>query len=352
MQENNYNNGMYGGYYPPNVPNLQEYRYIPRGIHPEFYEKKKKIKRVALLVSLSLVFLWLISKFWIYGYLFGMQFIGFSYNSVVGFLNDPAIGKVISIILSILIFTLPFVIVFKAGKYRISNLVPLNKPDKKLILPLFLCGIAFCSISNIISGYFQSIFDIFGIGYNVNYEQNPDGFFGFMLSLISVVLVPALVEEFACRGIILGSLRKFGDSFSIICSAILFGLMHGNFEQMPFAFLVGLILGFITVKSGSMWIAVAVHAFNNLSSVVLSYILPLMPVQLQNLLYIVLMTVYMISGFIGIVLLRNKKSDFFNFKKQDSNIKESNKYKWFFTSPFIIVFTVLCILDSLKYFVF
>ena len=83
-------------------------------------------------------------------------------------------------------------------------------------------------------------FESFGFNYEVSQTESPDGILGFMLTFIAIAVVPPLVEEFACRGLILGSLQKFGNGFAIVCSAILFGLMHGNFRQIPFAFLIGI----------------------------------------------------------------------------------------------------------------
>lgn len=354
MQQNNFNNnyGAFGGYTPPAAPNgYYGYGYFPPNFNPKEYEEKKALKRAAWFISLSLIALCVISEIWVYGYIFVMSALGFSYEETINILYEPAVMSVLSIFISMFVFTLPFIIIFKIGKYRISNLVILEKPKKELFLPLTLIGIAFCSLANIATSYTQSIFDLFGVDYSVNYGEDPSGFFGFMLSLISTVIVPAFVEEFACRGIILGVLRKFGDGFAIIASSILFGLMHGNFEQMPFAFMVGLILGFITVKSGSLWIAMFVHGFNNFSSVVLSYALPTFTVQIQNLIYICLTAVYLLLGILGVFILKNKNSEFFNFRKSEITAKEKTKYIWLFTSPFIIVFTGLCVWDSLQFFV-
>ena len=169
-----------------------------------------------------------------------------------------------------------------------------------------------------------------------------------MLSLIATAVVPPLVEEFACRGIILGCLRRFGDGFAVLISAILFGLMHGNFDQMPFAFMVGLALGYIVVKTDSLWIAVAVHAANNLVSVVFEYLLAGLSQNSQNLIYSLYLMAGLILGKIGAVLLSDREG--FNFKKSDTESSFKQKVKWFFTSPVIIIFAVLCVLESLLYF--
>ena len=39
--------------------------------------------------------------------------------------------------------------------------------------------------------------------------------------------------------------------------------MHGNLEQIPFAAVLGLYLGYATLRSGSVWVAVVIHFINN-----------------------------------------------------------------------------------------
>ena len=76
---------------------------------------------------------------------------------------------------------------------------------------------------------------------------------------MDTAIVPAVFEEFAFRGVVLNKLRKFGDSYAIIMSAVLFGLMHGNLSQIPFAFILGLVIGFIAVKTNSIIPGILIH---------------------------------------------------------------------------------------------
>ena len=46
-------------------------------------------------------------------------------------------------------------------------------------------------------------------------------------------------------------------------SAFLFGLFHGNLLQTPYAFLVGLVLGYVAVEYSVGW-SMVLHIFNNL----------------------------------------------------------------------------------------
>ncbi len=86
---------------------------------------------------------------------------------------------------------------------------------------------------------------------------------GTVFYFIAICIAAPLGEEFVFRGVLLGYLRKYGDWFAILTSAALFGLMHMNFYQTPYAFLVGLVFGFITVKTGSVLCAMLLHIINN-----------------------------------------------------------------------------------------
>ena len=260
----------------------------------------------------------------------------------------------VQIFMSLFLFTVPFIFFYKLGGYRISDLVILKKPNKGTTLPLFLIGISFCSFANIATSYMETFFDIFKeifhVDYSVNFGQNPTGIYGFILQCISTVMVPALVEEFACRGLLLGSLKKYGEGFAVFTSAIVFGIMHGNFEQMPFAFLVGMVLGFITIKSGTVWIAVAVHAFNNGVSVFYSYFLNTIPIQIKNITYIFFLCVSLFMGILGVILMNDRDGSFFRLNNMNTASTEKQKYRWFFLRPLVIAFIGICFYDSFSYF--
>ena len=70
-------------------------------------------------------------------------------------------------------------------------------------------------------------------------------------------------EEILFRGLILRSMEPYGKKFAIFASSMLFGLYHANFVQIPFAFMVGLVLGYVTVEYNIGW-AIVLHMFNNL----------------------------------------------------------------------------------------
>lgn len=312
-------------------------------------EKKRKVKRIAAITGGA--FLAEEAFVLILNLLLSLFVTIFRSNEVVApILFDPITENVLEIIFSICAFTLPFIVVFKIGKEKISEIVSLKKPKKENLLPLVLFGIGFCSFSNVATSVAGSFFTGLGFEYDASFIEGPNGVVSAVLLVISVAIVPPLVEEFALRGIVLGSMRKFGDAFAIIVSAVLFGIMHGNFEQMPFAFLTGLALGFIAVKSGSLWPAIFVHAWNNASSLFFTFGMNALSDRVQNTIYVLYLAVSMFAAVFALTLVKNGQ-EFFSLEKGEEDIKFSEKLKYFFLSAPIIVYVVLLFAQMFKYFV-
>ena len=89
-----------------------------------------------------------------------------------------------------------------------------------------------------------------------------------VLLLISSSMVPAFCEELLFRGTALTALRPFGKTTAVLGSAVLFALMHGSATQLLYTMVAGVVLALATMECNSLWIAVLIHLFNNLMSVV------------------------------------------------------------------------------------
>lgn len=322
---------------------MPQNHYFWYGLSPKAYEEKRAIKKAALTIGGAFLVILAISVLITYLYIIIKNIFSIPDRAFYDFLTEPAMAQIIQIAFSITCFTLCFALVFKIAGYHISSLVPLKKVGKDIALPMFFFGMAFCSFANIATAYLSNFFSQFGFDYDRGDDVLPKGVFGFLLVFIARAVVPALVEEFACRGLVLGSLRRFGDGFAILISAILFGLVHSNFEQIPFAFMVGLILGFAVVKTNSLRVAIVIHFCNNFISVFFSYFLGAVSSNVQNLIYL---TFLLVSLLLGILFLSssNLPENLFSLKPSNTESTEKQKYKWFFTSPAIIIFSILCII--------
>jgi membrane protease YdiL (CAAX protease family) len=82
----------------------------------------------------------------------------------------------------------------------------------------------------------------------------------------SMILVAPVMEELIFRKVLFERLRPYGNGFAVIATAVLFGLYHGNLEQIPYAVLAGLFLGTIMAITGDIRITMMFHFVNNLIS--------------------------------------------------------------------------------------
>ncbi len=254
------------GFYGNNYPNSGGYfPQRPASDNSGYLRDYKNIRYFSILASVGIfgfylvqtVFVWLISFFGIGNTLY----------------NDANIMYSVEILLSFACIGLPFLFVYNAEKKRTRDeILPLGMPKKKLDMLLLIgMGIGICIAGSFASTYLSLIVNqIFNIQFTQPEIGVPSGTdtLGLVLCFARTAFVPGIVEEFAMRGVVMQPLRRYGDKFAILMSALVFSLLHGNMIQIPFAFISGLGLGFVVIKTGSLWTGIIVHMFNNSLSVV------------------------------------------------------------------------------------
>ena len=119
-------------------------------------------------------------------------------------------------------------------------------------------------------------------------------------------LLAPLSEEIVMRGAILKELlksEKLGVWAAITISALMFALIHMNPVQMPHAFLIGLLLGWMYWRTGSILPGVAYHWANNSIAFVMYAFYPNPDMKLIDLFKGSELHVYMALGFSLLILL-------------------------------------------------
>ena len=110
-----------------------------------------------------------------------------------------------------------------------------------------------------------------------NYKQVVEtlGMGNSLISFVFIVLIAPIGEELVFRGMTMTYLKKH---LSFIAAntfqALFFGLYHMNVIQAIYAFFLGLILGWVAEKYGSIRESILLHMAVNLSGCLVSYIMP------------------------------------------------------------------------------
>ncbi|MBE6924947.1 MAG: CPBP family intramembrane metalloprotease [Ruminococcaceae bacterium] len=143
-------------------------------------------------------------------------------------------------------------------------------------------------------------------------------------------------EEILFRGLILRRMEPYGKKFAIFASALLFGLFHGNLSQAPFAFCVGLVLGYVTLEHNIGW-AMVLHMFNNLIiSDNLTRLSELLPENTGSLLIWAVIGLFTLAAVVILIAQRKKIKAYLQ-----SNQDEAGCAKAFWSAPGIITLVVI-----------
>lgn len=87
--------------------------------------------------------------------------------------------------------------------------------------------------------------------------------------LIMVILAP-IIEEYIFRKQLIDRMNIYGEGLAVVISALIFGLFHGNLSQLFYAFALGLVFGYVYLKTGRMRYSVGLHMLINFSGSVLA----------------------------------------------------------------------------------
>jgi membrane protease YdiL (CAAX protease family) len=95
-----------------------------------------------------------------------------------------------------------------------------------------------------------------------------DAGYGWVTIVLVVCVHPAVIEELAFRGVILHGLQGvLGARDAVIVSALLFMVLHLVVLSFPHLFLMGLVLGYLRIRTGSLYPCMVMHFTHNLLAV-------------------------------------------------------------------------------------
>lgn len=267
------------------------------------------------------------------------------------YLNNPLFQSGVDIIIILLSILLPFSIFGKMIQNRsgVPELLPFEKPREGKLLPLAVVGgLGMCMLANIVTGFLTSFLTAAGLELSSPDLAMPEGGLGILASFCRVVLVAAFVEEMALRGYIMQNLRKFGDGFAIAMSALVFGLMHCNLIQTPFALIVGAVLGYLCIKTGSLWTAVLVHALNNSISLAASYLDSVVEKSVLNSLESLLIYALILAGIPCFIVFVRKVNETPQ-RKIKTALSNGEKTAAYLTTPTMIIAIVVMLYLTSQY---
>ncbi len=215
------------------------------------------------------------------------------------------------------------------------------------LIAMAFTGMAFAVLANLATSWLMVFLEAFGIPIPTFPETVEPTAESLWLNIVSTAVLPALAEEIVFRAYVQGALRRCGTTASVVLSAALFALFHGNILQVPFAFLMGLILGWLFARTGSILPSVLLHFGNNLMAVLVDYLSVKYPDLQGGGSVMLLFSAVLLLGMIGLAALLSRKNSAVLTAGGNgtSLLSASGRVTAPFSSPLLIVSTVWLIIQ-------
>jgi hypothetical protein len=103
-------------------------------------------------------------------------------------------------------------------------------------------------------------------------EWEPDRAGAFLVNGIVIATVVPFTEELFFRGLGVRALSFLGGIVAVVATGVVFGLSHGIPGALPPLVLFGIALGWVRLRSDSVWPGVVAHGFYNGLGVFITYL--------------------------------------------------------------------------------
>lgn len=312
---------------------MYDYNYLAKA---EADREKSEIKRYGILGGICVL-----------GFLLMQELLSLPL-SLFGLLDlyksDMLFYQAVGMFITIFAICTPFLL---CGLYekKISSyeILPLNKP-KDNISAVFAVfgGVALCLVSSTVTSYFTVFLESLGLKLSSPDMSLPDSGLELVIYFLRLTIVAAVIEEVSFRGVILQPLRKYGDGFAIAMAAVIFGLVHCNLIQAPFALLAGLVIGYFTVVTDSLWVGILIHLLNNSVSGILTYISANFGEDVLLAAGNVVYTIVMFVGFACLALFFLRKGGISTHGRRTFISKGEKLKAYLLNIPMILAFIAIC----------
>lgn len=235
-------------------------------------------------------------------------------------------------------------VIVRLWKTEFDKNLLLSKSSKKmngkaLILALlFLFGMQF--LFSILSLALEKVLN--SAGFSIESQlQSAQGMNQPLIQLAYTLLLAPIGEELLFRGVIFQNLKRYGCWFAIVASSLLFGIYHGNFLQGMFAFVIGLLLAYITEEYSIRW-SVFIHIFNNINTIGRNYGFAFFHLDFLVDLYD---KICILAFIVSILYFCKKWNLFLNYVRQEKT--QRGAWKTLFQNGFILAFILLNLITAI-----
>ena len=185
-----------------------------------------------------------------------------------------------------------------------------------------------------------------------------------IVTFLYMVICAPILEEYIFRKLIVDRTVKYGQGVAVVLSGLMFGLFHGNLNQFAYAFLLGMFLAFLYVKTGELKVTIGLHMCINFmgavvsvlllkaihleeyqevimngadSQAVMNYMMKYLPGWIGYMIYVLFILAVLVTGIVLFIVYRKK------LKLEPGQIAKGRRFKTVIGNPGMICYCVFWI---------
>lgn len=168
------------------------------------------------------------------------------------------------LILYLVVFAVPVAVAARLSDMRLGDLMGPEDPPASVYLMTIGLTMGWSLVANQLGANIEGILNMFGLTELSDAYVLPSSGAALAVQIISVAIVPPIVEEICYRGLFLNvAVRSMGTWSAIVLTSIAFWLAHYSIEIMPLAFGFGVIGGYVRRRHGSLLPSMCGHLVVN-----------------------------------------------------------------------------------------
>lgn len=147
---------------------------------------------------------------------------------------------------------LPAVIFFRITKFPLRSAFPITIADKNTNRSAPACAMILVVVCNFLNQLYMNVMNLVGITDISSRYYFPESLPLQLIMALYDVIIASVVSEFCFRGMIMQSLRQFGDDFALITTSLLASLMCHDLSLCCETFVMSICIGYFVLNTGSL----------------------------------------------------------------------------------------------------
>ena len=253
--------------------------------------------------------------------------------------------------ISLLVSLMPMYLIGMPILILLVRTIPAEKPQRRPIKAgQFLAAVIMCFgfvyITNFLGNILTTIIGILKGGTVQNELVEMTGSISLWAIALYMVICAPVMEEYIFRKLIVDRVIRYGQGTAVLLSGLMFGLFHGNLNQFVYAFVLGVFLAYLYVKTGNLKITIAIHMMINfmgglVSSALMEYVSEHAAGLLAYGAFLVFVLGSMVAGFVIFIVCLAKKK--IGFQKGSVALLQGERFRTVFWNPGMVFYCIFWI---------